>query len=110
MASASPPPTAQRTVPPVVRIRELPDHVGEVVEVRGWVTHLRSSGKVAFVVARDGDGSLQSVLVKVEVAPEIWERFASLSQETSIALTGVVRADARAPGGHELTIRDLVVL
>jgi asparaginyl-tRNA synthetase len=110
MATASQPPTAQRTVPPVVRIRELPRHVGETVEVRGWVTHLRSSGKVAFIVARDGDGTLQSVLVKAEVAPDAWERFGSLTQETAIALTGVVRADARAPGGHELTIRDLVVL
>jgi len=84
--------------------------VGDTVAVRGWVTHVRSSGKVAFVVVRDGQGILQCVLVKAEVAPTIWERFADLTVETSVRLTGVVRADARAPGGHELALRDVTVL
>ena len=52
------------TSPRTTRIADLPRHVGETVTVRGWVTHLRSSGKVAFVVLRDGSGILQAVLVK----------------------------------------------
>ena len=92
------------------RISELASHAGQSVTVRGWVTHLRSSGKVAFVVLRDGTGLLQTVLVKNAVAPEVWERFSHLTQETCIAVTGEVRADARAPGGYELGLNDLTVI
>ena len=93
-----------------VRINELSSHSGQSVTVRGWVTHLRSSGKVAFIVMRDGTGILQSVLVKNAVAPEIWEHFAKLTQETSLSVTGEVRPDARAPGGFELGIADLSII
>jgi asparaginyl-tRNA synthetase len=93
-----------------VSIEELKDFVGEVVTVRGWVTHVRSSGKVAFVVVRDGSGVLQCVVVKNAVGEEVWERFASLTLETSLAVTGEVRADARAPGGFELGVKDLVII
>jgi asparaginyl-tRNA synthetase len=93
-----------------VHISDLGQHVGTVVTVRAWVTHLRSKGKVAFVVARDGTGLLQSVLVKSEVPEATWEAFATLTQETSIALTGEVRADARAPGGFEMGVQSLTVL
>jgi asparaginyl-tRNA synthetase len=92
------------------RINELSNHAGAKVTVRGWVTHLRSSGKVAFVVMRDGTGILQTVLVKSAVAAETWERFGQLTQETSIAVTGEVRADARAPGGYELGITELEII
>jgi asparaginyl-tRNA synthetase len=86
-----------------VRIEALREHVGRVVSVRGWVTHLRSSGKVAFIVLRDGTGVLQCVIVKNSVAPEIWERFQQLTVETSLAVTGEVREDARSPGGMEMS-------
>jgi asparaginyl-tRNA synthetase len=92
------------------RIDELAQHVGRTVTVRGWVTHLRSSGKVAFVVLRDGTGMLQSVLVKTAVAPELWERFEQLTLESSVAVTGEIRADSRAPGGYEMGISDLQII
>jgi asparaginyl-tRNA synthetase len=95
---------------PFVRIADLHAHVGATVTVRGWVTHLRSSGKVAFVVVRDGSGILQSVVVKADVSPESWERFGALTLETSLAVTGAVRADARAPGGHELGVQELTII
>src|SRR3954464_5678450 len=95
---------------PHSRISELPTHSGQAVRVRGWVTHLRSSGKVAFIVMRDGTGTLQAVLVKSAVPPEIWSRFAELTQETSISITGDVRMDARAPGGVEVGIANLDIL
>jgi asparaginyl-tRNA synthetase len=94
---------------PYARIAELSTHAGQQVRVRGWVTHLRSSGKVAFIVMRDGSGSLQCVLVKVSLAPETWERFAQLTQETTIEVTGEVRPDARAPGGYELAVTELII-
>ena len=96
--------------PPYVRIAELSPHAGQIVRVRGWVVHLRSSGNVAFIILRDGSGTLQSVLVKSSLSPEAWERFSQLTQETTIEVTGEVRPDARAPGGYELGASDLVIL
>ena len=92
------------------RISGLSGEVGQVVTVRGWITTVRSSGKVAFLVLRDGTGLLQCVLVKSAVTQDVWDRFAQLSLETSVAVTGDVRADARAPGGYELGVTDLVIV
>jgi len=91
-------------------IEELPRHAGETVVVNGWVATTRSSGKIAFVVVRDGTGYLQAVISKKDVAPEVWDAFGKLTQETSLEVTGSVRADARAPGGVELQTRDLKII
>ena len=93
-----------------VRIEALSGHTDLSVTVRGWVSHTRSSGKIAFVVLRDGTGYLQGVLSKKEVPAEVWDRFPSLTQETSVALTGIVRAEPRAPGGFEMHVSDLAVI
>lgn len=93
-----------------VRIAELGRHVGAVVTVRGWVTHLRSSGKVAFVVLRDGTGILQNVVVKNAVPEETWTAFGRLTLEASCAITGEVKADARAPGGYELGVQSIAIV
>jgi asparaginyl-tRNA synthetase len=94
------------------RIEALPPLAGsgQAVAVRGWVATTRSSGKIAFVVLRDGTGYLQVVLSKKEVPVAAWEAFGRLTQETSIEVSGVVRADARAPGGVELTASDLAII
>ena len=92
------------------RISGLSSEVGRTVTVRGWVTTVRSSGKVAFLVLRDGTGLLQCVLVKSAVAQDVWDRFAQLTLETSVAVTGEVRADARSPGGFELGVTDLAII
>ena len=89
------------------RIAELRDHVGRTVTVRGWVTHLRSSGKVAFAVIRDGTGVAQAVFVKNALPLEVWQRFSELTLETSVHIAGEVRSDARAPGGFEIGVSDL---
>jgi asparaginyl-tRNA synthetase len=93
-----------------VRLEALRDSVGRVASVRGWVTHLRSSGKVAFIVLRDGTGILQVVLVKNNVSADVWSRFQQLTVETSIAVTGEVREDARAPGGFEMSASELEII
>jgi asparaginyl-tRNA synthetase len=92
------------------RVSELPNHVGRTVTVRGWVTHVRSSGKIAFPVIRDGTGVLQCVVVKSAVPPETWEAFGRLTLETSVAVTGEVRGEPRAPGGHELGVNALEII
>ena len=93
-----------------VYISDLKDHVGEEVLVQGWVVTTRSSGKIAFLVIRDGTGYLQVVLPRNEVGEEVWTSFGSLTHETSVGVGGKVRADARSPGGYELTATGLEVL
>src|SRR6185437_15625884 len=90
-----------------VRIEELRGHVGETVTVRGWVVTTRSSGKIAFVVLRDGTGSVQGVVSKKEVSDETWSAFGAFTQEASVAMTGTVRDDPRSPGGVELSVTAL---
>ena len=91
-------------------IEDLPQHAGQAVVVRGWVATTRSSGKIAFVVIRDGTGYLQAVISKKDVAPEVWDAFGKLTQETSLEVKGTVRADARSPGGVELQVTDLAIV
>ena len=93
-----------------VTIAELERHAGETVTVRGWVATTRSSGKIAFLVLRDGTGYLQAVLAKKEVPEPVWELFGRLTHEASVAVTGTVREDARSPGGFELSASGLELL
>src|SRR6266702_2510071 len=94
-------------MPSFHRIEDLPPLAGRTVITRGWVMTTRSSGKIGFVMLRDGTGYLQVVLSKKDVPEAAWEAFGALTQETSVEVTGTVRADARAPGGVELTATDL---
>jgi asparaginyl-tRNA synthetase len=94
----------------VAQIEELGPLAGSDVVVRGWVATTRSSGKIAFLVLRDGTGYLQAVLSKKEVGDDVWALFQQLSQESSVEVTGTVRSDARAPGGVELTVSGLKLL
>src|ERR1700674_1847424 len=93
-----------------VRVRELRAHDGKTVRVLGWITHVRSSGKVAFLVIRDGTGTVQAVLARDAVRDSTWERLANVTIESSVEAVGTVRADARAPGGYELALTELTVL
>ncbi len=92
------------------RISDLRQHAGQTVTVHGWVMTTRSSGKIAFLTMRDGTGYLQAVFPKNEIVEGAWDRFQALTQEATVAVTGVVREDARAPGGFELTASDVELL
>src|SRR5689334_25251256 len=91
------------------RISELASNSGQTVRIRGWVTHVRSSGKVAFAVIRDGTGIVQAVFVRNAVAAETWEAFSRLTQETSVDIEGEVRPDARSPGGYEISVKEMSI-
>ena len=91
----------------MVEIKDLGQHVGEQVTIRGWVETTRGHGKVAFAVLRDGTGIVQCVLVKKQVDEATWELHGTLTQESVVSVTGEVRADDRAPGGYELGVSSL---
>ena len=94
----------------IVEVRSLADHVGASVTILGWVESTRSHGKVGFVIVRDGTGLVQGVLLKAELSEETWTLLESLTKECSVALTGEVREEPRAPGGHELGVTGLELL
>ena len=83
---------------------------GQVVTVRGWVYHKRSSGKIKFLVLRDGTGMMQGVLFKGECAAEAFDDFERLTQESSVEVTGRLRKEPRSPGGFELGVQSLKVI
>jgi asparaginyl-tRNA synthetase len=84
--------------------------VGESIEIRGWVTHRRSSGKVQFLVLRDGSGLIQCVAGVKDLSPEQWEASGALTQESAVIARGTVKADARQVGGVELGLTSLEVV
>ncbi|MBM4122484.1 MAG: asparagine--tRNA ligase [Nitrospira sp.] len=89
---------------PFISIEEVARHVGREVTIRGWLRHRRSSGKIHFLVVRDGTGDLQAVVSKGTVGEEQFAESAKLTQESSLILTGNLKADARAQGGYELEV------
>jgi asparaginyl-tRNA synthetase len=88
----------------IVRIKDLPKHVGEQVTINGWLFNKRGSGKLQFPIIRDGSGYLQSVVSRKEVSEETWTAVDEATQESTVRATGVVRTEPRAPGGVELGV------
>jgi asparaginyl-tRNA synthetase len=93
-----------------VRIADFGSHEGQEVRLRGWLHNKRSSGKLQFLIVRDGSGFAQAVVSKKQVPPGDWEAGAEAGQESSLELQGTVRSDARAPGGYEVDVSALRVL
>jgi asparaginyl-tRNA synthetase len=102
--------TKLETEAPVTTIREVGRHEGQTVTIRGWLYNLRESGKLLFPIFRDGSGIIQGVVAKQAVSPELFESIKGLTQESSVIVTGKVRADKRAPGGYEIDISDAQVV
>ena len=85
-------------------IRNLANHVGEEVTVQGWLYNLRSSGKIMFLILRDGTGLVQGVLAKKEVGEALFEEANRLTQESSLKMTGRVQEEPRSVGGFEMIV------
>jgi asparaginyl-tRNA synthetase len=92
-----------------VYIRDLGRYVEQEVTIKGWLYNRRSSGKLRFLLVRDGTGIVQATVFKGDVPETVFETTQHLPQESSVIVHGVVRADSRAPGGYELAVRDVEV-
>ena len=90
---------------PRITIAEAARHVGESVQIAGWLYNLRRSGKIAFPILRDGYGLMQCVAVKAALPEELFETVKNLTQESSIIVTGKIRAEQRAPAASRWTWR-----
>src|SRR5579859_4469352 len=95
---------------PITTIRELGQHEGQSVTLRGWLYNLRESGKLLFPIFRDGSGIVQGVMPKSAVPAETFDAVKNLTQESSVIVTGTVRADKRAKGGYELDVSNVEVV
>src|SRR5436190_13923434 len=93
-----------------VYIKDLSKNVGEEVTLKGWLYNMRSSGKLLFPQLRDGTGTVQCVVARNAVTPELWDALKPLGQESSLTITGLARADSRAPGGFEIDVTSAEVL
>lgn len=88
-------------------VASIGDYSGETVTLNGWVYNKTEKGRLIFIQLRDGSGTIQCVVFKKNVAPEIFAVAQELSQEAACRVTGAVRADERAPGGYELDVQHI---
>jgi asparaginyl-tRNA synthetase len=93
-----------------IYIENVGRHEGEEVTLKGWLHNRRSSGKIHFLIVRDGTGFIQAVMSKAAVGDDLFTTADHLSQETSIVVTGTVRADKRAPSGYEIDVKNLAII
>jgi len=91
-------------------IREVNQHVGESVRIGCWLHNVRSSGKIVFLQLRDGSGYIQGVVVKSEVEEEVWNHAKSLTQESSMYVTGTIREEPRSQSGYEMTVTGIEII
>ena len=93
-----------------VAINRLSDYDGKEVTLAGWLYNSRSSGKIQFLIIRDGTGLCQCVVEKGKVPDEIFDKLSRLGQESSLSVTGIVRAEQRSVGGYELAVTDAQII
>jgi asparaginyl-tRNA synthetase len=91
-------------------INDLNNHVGSEVTLSGWVYKLRSSGKVQFLILRDGTGLCQCIVEKANFDEALYDQIKHLGQESSLKVTGTVRSEKRSPGGHELAVTGIEIV
>ena len=91
-------------------ISKIGPKAGATAVVKGWLYNKRSSGKIQFLIVRDGTGYIQVVVPKADVPAEVWEAAEKATQECSLEVDGTVREDKRAPGGYEMSASRVVVL
>jgi asparaginyl-tRNA synthetase len=93
-----------------VYIEDVGKHEGEEITLKGWLHNRRSSGKIHFLIVRDGTGFIQAVMSKAAIGDDLFKVADHLAQETSIVVTGAVRADKRAPTGYEIDVKAFEVV
>ncbi len=93
-----------------ITISQAAQHLGEPVELAGWLYNLRSSGKICFPQIRDGSGIMQCVAVKAQLPEAVFDALKKLTQESSVLVRGKIRAEQRAPGGFEMDVEDADVV
>ncbi len=92
-----------------VFVKDVKDYDGKEVVMKGWVYNKRSSGKIWFLILRDGTGIIQGIVLNNEVSKSVFDKRDEMLQESSVTIKGLIHEDKRAPGGYEIVIRDITV-
>jgi len=98
---------------PIIRVDRIAEYIDQEITIQGWVYNRTDKGKLVFLIVRDGYGFVQCVAFKGDLEAELFDRLSRLPQESSVIVTGLVRADARAPGipgGYEIGVKSVVIL
>src|ERR1700753_3586852 len=95
---------------PAPTLPSLSKYEAQPVPLRGWLYNIRSSGKLLFPTFRDGSGTIQGIVPKAAVPEEVFNTLKELQLESSLTVTGKVRADSRAPSGYELDVENIEVI
>ena len=93
-----------------IRIKDIKNYVDQEVTLKGWLYNMRSSGKLMFPQIRDGSGIIQGVVVKSEVPEEVWEKFGTLTQESSIIVKGKVVVHHKKEDTYEIQVSDVEII
>ena len=91
-------------------IKDAAKNVGKTVIIRGWVFNKRSSGSIVFLQVRDGSGFIQVTVVKNEVSPDVFSKAEEVTLESSVIIKGLIQKEKRAPGGYEMSIKNLSII
>jgi asparaginyl-tRNA synthetase len=97
----------------IVSIQNIADHVGQTATIKGWLYAKTGKGKLQFLQVRDGTGTMQAVMFRPNLPPEIFEAGKRLSQESALIVTGLVKENNRAPGvpgGYEIEVAEMEVI
>jgi asparaginyl-tRNA synthetase len=100
-------------MPQLIKVSDIDRYVGSEVTINGWVYNRTDKGKLVFLLVRDGSGFIQCVAFKNDLSDELFTQVSHLTQETSVTVTGIVRADQRAPGipgGYEVGVKEISIL
>ena len=100
-------------MPPIIRVEEIGKFTGQDVSVQGWVYNRTDKGKLVFLLVRDGTGFVQCVAFKGDLSEELFDQLTRIPQESSVVISGTVRADQRAPGipgGYEIGVKDIKII
>ena len=95
---------------PHVYIEDIAEHVEKEVTLKGWLYNKTDKGKLRFLLIRDGTGVIQAVVFQKNVSPEVFQATDTLTQESSLVVTGTIRKDERALGGFEMDVHNLEVM
>jgi len=93
-----------------IYVEDLKDHIGQDIEIRGWLFNKRSGGKIRFLLVRDGTGIIQGTIYSEDKNDPLFQKFDELTQESSLIVRGKVKEDKRAPGGFELGIEEIEII
>jgi len=91
----------------IIRISDIKNYEGKEVEIRGWLYNRRSSGKIKFLIVRDGTSFVQATLIKNEMDEKIFDRADDINYESSIKISGVVKEEKRVPLGYEVLVKNI---